>query len=115
MTDHQTTDEPWEHCGVLACAMQARCMQSQDCKSKQQSQTTIPMIGTAWQHYKGGLYMVLDHCRLEATGEVAIMYQELAKKPDSPKWVRSLADWNAVVYGAPRFQLALRPMSGTKP
>lgn len=65
---------------------------------------TAPKPCCVYQHYKGGLYMVLDICRLEATDEAAVLYQEFVK-PDAPKWVRSISDWNAVVDGVPRFVL----------
>lgn len=62
---------------------------------------------TAWKHYKGGLYLVLDICRLEATNEPAVLYQEISGDPSAPKWVRPLSEWVAIVPGTnvQRFRL----------
>jgi len=64
-------------------------------------------LGSRWQHYKGGKYIVKDVAIVESTTEVAVVYHPL--EWPSVLFVRPLVAWqeNVEYEGArvPRFQL----------
>lgn len=52
--------------------------------------------GKTLQHYKGGIYMVVGHCMIEATLQPGILYQ--AKQGDkSVTWLRPMAEFDQEV------------------
>lgn len=48
-------------------------------------------IGSKWQHYKGGKYVVTDLVVIELTNEVAVVY--LSLEHPSVKFLRPLVVW----------------------
>ena len=52
-------------------------------------------IGSKWQHYKGGKYLLMDYVIYEASGEVGVVYGSL----DTPgvKFVRPLVVWQDMI------------------
>jgi len=52
-------------------------------------------VGSKWQHYKGGTYVVTDVVIIELTSEVGIVY--LSLDHPSVKFLRPLVAWQEVV------------------
>lgn len=53
---------------------------------------TMPAIGSVWRHYKGGTYAVTGHCRIEESGERAVLYVSTDPASDVV-WCRPLREW----------------------
>jgi hypothetical protein len=52
--------------------------------------TEAPVSGTLWRHRKGGLYVVTGACRIEATGDDAVLYTPVG---GGPQWARPVAEF----------------------
>ena len=48
-------------------------------------------VGSRWLHRKGGEYVVVGHCLLEATVTPAILYSH--DDPGSPFWARAASEF----------------------
>jgi hypothetical protein len=55
-----------------------------------------PAVGTLLRHYKGGLYRVEGHCRIEATLETGVLYRA-CQGDGSVLWLRPLAEFGQTV------------------
>lgn len=55
-----------------------------------------PKVGTAWRHYKGGDYFVLELALLEATMKPVVVYRSLAT---GVSYARPLEEWYEVTAG----------------
>ena len=50
--------------------------------------------GAIFQHYKGGMYMVVMQAKLEWNMEDAVVYQTVVESPNTPQgFVRPLAEF----------------------
>jgi hypothetical protein len=49
---------------------------------------TKPETGSIWQHKKGGIYIVVTTCTIEATDTPAVMYKSLLASGRDDFWVR---------------------------
>lgn len=63
--------------------------------------TTEPRIGSCWRHYKGGEYQVILRSIDEATLQHLVHYRSVER---GSVWTRTLANWNELVDGRPRFE-----------
>ncbi len=52
--------------------------------------------GTLLRHYKGGLYRVTGHCRIEATLETGVLYEPL-QGSERVTWMRPLSQFGDAV------------------
>ena len=52
---------------------------------------TLAPTGSRWDHRKGGRYVVVGYCLLEATATPAILYAR--DEPEAPIWARSAAEF----------------------
>ena len=48
--------------------------------------------GSLYRHYKGGIYRLLHHAKIEATMRPAVVYRS-DDEADSRVWVRPLSEW----------------------
>lgn len=55
--------------------------------------TTAPKHGSIWQHRKGGVYMVLVECTIEATDTPAVAYKSLTSNGRDDVWIRPLSEF----------------------
>ncbi len=53
-----------------------------------------PKLGTVWQHYKGGRYLVVAQAVIEANLTPAVVYKDMHA---GSCWVRPLAEWDETV------------------
>lgn len=58
----------------------------------------VPLPGSRWKHYKGGIYSVDFIGVHSSTGELEVCYHSL-KDEDSIEclWIRPLCEWNQVI------------------
>lgn len=61
-----------------------------------------PSIGSRYQHYKGGIYLILQLCKHTETGEDMVFYQS---EHFGSFYVRPLDSFNELVDNIPRFDL----------
>lgn len=54
-----------------------------------------------YEHYKGGIYQVIDIAQHSETLEELVVYRDAKGKI----WVRPLSMWSELVDGKPRFQV----------
>lgn len=64
------------------------------------SQAGWPSLGTRWQHYKGGQYLVIGMCRREHDGVPCVIYCSPA---DVQVHCRPVVEWFEQVEGQPRY------------
>jgi len=48
-------------------------------------------VGSRWEHRKGGQYVVVGHCLLEASVAPAVLYSH--DEPGNPVWARAAAEF----------------------
>lgn len=51
----------------------------------------LPKAGEKWQHFKGGVYEVIDVARIE--GSNPVHYFVVYRAPDRTMWARPLEEW----------------------
>ena len=66
------------------------------------TEISTPTPQTVWRHYKGGLYVVIGYCRIEATNTPAVLYQAVGERWPVV-WCRPVLDWCMEIKGRPRF------------
>ena len=76
----------------------------------QTTEPQAPAIGALLRHYKGGLYRVEGHCRIEATLETGVLYRA-CQGDGTVLWLRPLAEFGQTVLTEqgprPRFEAVL--------
>ncbi len=60
-------------------------------------QKEVPDLGTKWQHYRGGYYILISGSIDESTGEPRVLYQPAAPIWTSVKFDRPLREWQELV------------------
>jgi hypothetical protein len=66
-------------------------------------------VGTKLRHYKGGLYVVVGTCLIEATLKPGVLYKPLQGDKQDVTWMRPMTEFQDMVTTAdgsvPRFAL----------
>lgn len=71
-------------------------------RQRRAARLRLIMAGKTYRHYKGGHYIVLDIAVEEATGELVVIYTDVAR---AYVWCRPFVDFTAIVPDhGPRFQ-----------
>lgn len=68
-------------------------------------------LATSWRHYKGGVYIIVDHVILSQSDRLGVTYQAYGQYY-APRYVHALDDWFTLIDGVPRFR---RLAHGEKP